>query len=248
MIIDSKRSRIDLELLPTRLCSHPPLAGVMLQMATRSLVHTALLLTYPQVSALSLSVGGSHELRRRRCSAPVCTASADRPPPFATAFNIPVAHGRVVAVRLPPPIETVPLPLNELHAREREAMKSMLPPRRILFAGGRVAMRRAQKAIGVGDAARNPVLSDGVGAPLFMDDVLGSISHTHGLAAAIVSAPPVWQMGACAASAFAKPGSSASGAKGTAMTYAVNSSVSVRTSSDEPTSTATAPGPWGTAI
>lgn len=81
------------------------------------------------------------------------------------------------------------LPEHDLHAQELDALGVMRPARRMSFAGGRLAMRRALQSLGMG-AADGPVLTDRVGAPIARPGTIGSISHTHGLAAALVCVPP----------------------------------------------------------
>jgi len=106
-----------------------------------------------------------------------------------TAWELPVPDGMCVAVRLPSAAsESLPC-LDELHPHERQALAAMAHPmRRLNFAGGRVAIRRALQLIGATHAASDPVLSHHItGAPLMPDGVAGSISHTNGLAVAYVS-------------------------------------------------------------
>jgi 4'-phosphopantetheinyl transferase EntD len=116
-------------------------------------------------------------------------------PPFTTSFEFPVDNGVCVGVRLPSmdaAVETR-LPISELHPDERDVMDGMQPARRILFAGGRVAMRRALTLLDAPEAASAPVLPDGRGAPTVAGGALGSISHTDGLAVALActQTPPV---------------------------------------------------------
>lgn len=109
--------------------------------------------------------------------------------PLPTAWELPVPDGVCVAVRLPSAAgESLPC-LDELHPHERQALAAMAHPmRRLNFAGGRVAIRRALRLIGATHAAGDPVLSHHItGAPLMPDGVAGSISHTSGLAVAYVT-------------------------------------------------------------
>jgi 4'-phosphopantetheinyl transferase EntD len=55
-----------------------------------------------------------------------------------------------------------------------------------MYAGGRVAIRRALRLAGAATAADAPVLSNPSGAPAVFAGAMGSISHTTGLAAAYV--------------------------------------------------------------
>ena len=132
--------------------------------------------------------------------------TADTLKPFTTLFELPIPEdGLCVALRLPvtadenlspassPPGSSdapPPVPVDELHELEMERMAGMKPARKLSFAGGRVALRRALTALCVDGAVGCPVLPDGVGAPTLPDGTLGSISHTHGLAAAIVCVEP----------------------------------------------------------
>ena len=108
---------------------------------------------------------------------------------FATAFEVPVTDGLCLALRLPVD-ESTSLPLDELHQRERDMMENMKPARRITFAGGRVALRRALYTLCDVGLDGCPVLQDGVGAPVLPEGTLGSISHTRGLVAAVIALPP----------------------------------------------------------
>ena len=132
--------------------------------------------------------------------------------PFTVAFQSTMAHGSCVAVRLPPlphPLSTLSddealeietlLDRADLHPAEADHMRRMQLHQRVLFAGGRVALRRALERGTLAessqesplrgsahrDAALEPVLPGAFGAPQLPCGWLGSISHTHGLAAAI---------------------------------------------------------------
>ena len=140
----------------------------------------------PRVSPGALSTAASSCRRRRivMCArAPVNS--------FATAFMLPLQHGWCVAVRLPEEGTKYPeaAPEDELHPLESERMHDMAPARRLYYAGGRVAMRRALRHVGASAAASAPILSETTGAPAVLEGAHGSISHTRGLAAALVRPP-----------------------------------------------------------
>lgn len=125
---------------------------------------------------------------RRRCSSLSLDGGAR---PFATTFELPVEDGLCVALQLPlSDDESASIPLEELHELERQRLESMKPARQLSFAGGRVAMRRALSTLCTESMLGCPVLPDELGAPTLPEGMLGSISHTHGLVAAVVSMPP----------------------------------------------------------
>lgn len=134
------------------------------------------------------------EPRKRLRGAALSTSPSDVAGPFATAFELRVADGIFVALRLPQATagtsDEVALPVAELHDLEVQRMEGMRPARRISFAGGRVAMRRALTTLCADGAVGCPVLPDEVGAPTLPLGTLGSISHTHGLVAAMVCMQP----------------------------------------------------------
>lgn len=123
---------------------------------------------------------------------------------FGPALDEPTPHGTCVAVRLPDREEaqscaldaecgdtllsSLLLPAGELHLDEESHLRSLQLPRQVLFAGGRLALRRALQSLAVAHAG--PVLPDEHGAPALPDGLLGSISHTDGLAVALVSNSP----------------------------------------------------------
>jgi enterobactin synthetase component D len=79
-----------------------------------------------------------------------------------------------------------------LHPAEERATLGMLPGRRREFWMGRSAARRALRELGAGDG---PILRDGR-RPIFPSGVTGSISHSAGVAVAIVaSVGPVRGLG-----------------------------------------------------
>ena len=113
--------------------------------------------------------------------------------PFGTAFEMRTPRGVCLAVYLPtgsdePAAATTQSASVDLHEAELEVMAGMLPHRRVTYAGGRLAMRRALRAVGAAASANEAVLTDDTGAPSVSGVASGSISHTDGLAAAFASA------------------------------------------------------------
>lgn len=121
--------------------------------------------------------------------------------PFSTAFFATLQHGTLVAVSLPPVSSGSPpfsreqlaelMPLAELHEQELDFLLQMRAPQRQLgFAGGRIALRRALYNATCGeDEGCQALLANELGAPAMPGSLLGSISHTDGLAIALVSRP-----------------------------------------------------------
>eukprot|EP00964_Phaeocystis_antarctica_P001729 scaffold911_cov63-Phaeocystis_antarctica.AAC.2 len=131
--------------------------------------------------------------------APVALAEGWSQPAFSTVFSESLSHGHCVLVQLPQkeqvgddyrlPGEVRP----DLHARELAHMRDYRPARSVFFAGGRLALRRALWAM---DApGLEPMLPGKNGAPVVPGRFVGSISHTHGLAAALVSRRPPGEEG-----------------------------------------------------
>jgi 4'-phosphopantetheinyl transferase EntD len=103
------------------------------------------------------------------------------------AFDLVLAHGRCVGVRLPTSEEEVRELAASLLEPEEQAFAVGLPPaRRRTWVGGRAAVRRALEAASLD--ARGCILPDDRGAPRFPAGVAGSISHKETLAVALVTA------------------------------------------------------------
>ena len=149
--------------------------------STLSARHLFLARTYVRTPVLCAAAEGAHTL-------------------FPTVYTDELLHGRCVLVELPNLLE-VPIteelrqeldqgmPSFELHPTEAQHMSEFGPMRKLFFAGGRLALRRAIRAAeALGDAG--PVLPGELGAPTLPKGLIGSISHTHGLAAAIVGTLP----------------------------------------------------------
>ena len=170
-----------------------------------------------QPAALSIRafhIASAASYRPARACRRLYHVPSDEAEPFTTLFQGDLSHGSFVAVQLPslphpgqhdgnavldgPALHTI-LPYDELHAQELVHMRDMHPHRQMLFAGGRVALRRAilRRSLEVQDPREctspelplEPILPNVRGAPALPAGLLGSISHTHGLAAALVALP-----------------------------------------------------------
>jgi phosphopantetheine--protein transferase-like protein len=99
------------------------------------------------------------------------------------------AFGQLVGVVLPAHDEPEALsPLDaELHAEERALAAGLALARRVTFVGGRVALRRALRAAGCGEA---PIASTPRGAPTLPVGFAGSIAHKQAIAVALAAAAP----------------------------------------------------------
>ena len=114
---------------------------------------------------------------------PVCDAGpAVR---FPMAFELELAHGLCVGVRIPADIDELPVAeLAQLDAEEQRYAGSLRKLRQLTWVAGRVAMHRALDQLGVPAAA---VLPNDRGAPILPRGVVGSISHKRTLAVAMVA-------------------------------------------------------------
>ena len=106
-------------------------------------------------------------------------------PAFPTAFRRVLPHGSCVAVRVPNRLDDL-LGLDELHPAELAHAETLRAPRQLSFVGGRLAMRRALREAG-SSADAHPVMPGSTGAPALPPGIVGSISHTDGLAAALLA-------------------------------------------------------------
>ena len=126
--------------------------------------------------------------------APVAQVEGWSHPAFSTVFSESLWHGHCVLVQLPQGEhvgDDYRLPDEvrlDLHARELAHMRDNRPARSVSFAGGRLALRRALWAVEA--PGFEPILPGKNGAPMIPAQFTGSISHTHGLAAALVSRCP----------------------------------------------------------
>ncbi len=102
------------------------------------------------------------------------------------AFDLVLAHGHCVGVRLPSSEEEVGAIAASLLEPEERAFALGLPAaRRRTWVGGRAAVRHALEAARID--ARGCILPDDRGAPRFPAGVAGSISHKETLAVALVA-------------------------------------------------------------
>ncbi len=105
---------------------------------------------------------------------------------MAPLFDLALAHGRCVGVRIPPgSAELDALADSALLAEERAFAGTLAGGRRRSWIGGRVALRQALAAAGL--ACGEPVFADDRGAPLLPAGLLGSISHKDEVAVALVA-------------------------------------------------------------
>ena len=109
------------------------------------------------------------------------------------AFDLELAHGRCVGVRLSGAVGAVEaLAEAALLPEERAYAASLSSVRRRTWMGGRIALRQALAREGIGAP---PVLADGRGAPALPPGVAGSVSHKEDMAVALVSREPVAKLG-----------------------------------------------------
>jgi 4'-phosphopantetheinyl transferase EntD len=108
-------------------------------------------------------------------------------------FDLELAHGRCVGVRLPEALGVVEaLAEGALLSEERAYAATLGGVRRRTWMGGRIALRQALAREGI---AAPPVLADGRGAPALPPGVAGSISHKEDMAVALVAREPRAKLG-----------------------------------------------------
>lgn len=100
------------------------------------------------------------------------------------AFDLELAHGRCLGVRLPEDAAGIDALAERLLPDERAFAAGFGPARRRTWIGGRVAMRLALERIG---ARAGAVLGDDRDAPLLPVGIAGSITHKQHVAAALVA-------------------------------------------------------------
>ena len=156
--------------------------------------------TSERLMVLAMLLGARTPARAVRLQhAPVALAEGWSQPAFSTVFSESLSHGHCVLVKLPQKEqvgEDYRLPselLTDLHARELAHMRDYRPARSVFFAGGRLALRRALWAMEA--PGLEPILPGKNGAPVIPGRFVGSISHTHGLAAALVARRPPGEEG-----------------------------------------------------
>lgn len=105
--------------------------------------------------------------------------------PFALAFADAMPFGLLSGVTLPlrrDPVESAVL--AQLHAEERRHAETLSAHRQVEFVGGRLALHRAIRQLGV---RPGPILTGERGEPLLPSDVSASLSHKRGLAVALAA-------------------------------------------------------------
>jgi len=104
-----------------------------------------------------------------------------------------VEHGVLCAVQIPDSPEPVPEEiLSTLHASEANHASGLRGYRQGQFVGGRIALRHALGQLGTRSGS---LLSDGRGAPVLPDGMVGSVSHKRDLAIAMVGPDRGWTLG-----------------------------------------------------
>lgn len=128
--------------------------------------------------------------------------SASGDAPFPLAFRLETPFGACVGVRLAgaPADPDVLLPL--LHPAERSLAEGLRGARLVEFVGGRVAARRARRALSTADG---PTLRATGGGPL-AEGIAISIAHTRHLAVALAGPDPARPVGIDVEALAADPG------------------------------------------
>jgi 4'-phosphopantetheinyl transferase EntD len=108
-------------------------------------------------------------------------------PPGSLVIARAAAFGQLVGLVLPAHDEPAALDSldAELHDEERALAAGLALPRRVTFVGGRVALRRALRAVGCAEA---PIASTPRGAPALPSGYAGSIAHKPAIAVALAAA------------------------------------------------------------
>lgn len=110
------------------------------------------------------------------------------------AWDLPLVHGRCVAVALPAPSREPDLDdlLARLHEEERAYAEGLAFRRRHGWVGGRVALRAALDLL---DIDVGPIFSTPRGAPAVPDSVSASLSHKETVAVALLARADGWTRG-----------------------------------------------------
>ncbi len=111
---------------------------------------------------------------------------------FSTALALDLPHGRCVAVWLPAQPLEVAAGLGELHEDARAYAEGLAPRRMASWIGGRIALQRAAKQLGLDPGS---LLTEDSGAPRIAAGLVGSISHKNQLAAGLAAAEDCWGRG-----------------------------------------------------
>ena len=105
--------------------------------------------------------------------------------PFALAFADAMPYGLLAGVTLPAdkaPVETAVL--EQLQVEERRHAETLTGHRQVEWVGGRLALHRAIRQLGV---RSGPILTGERGQPVLPDGVSASVSHKRGLAVALAA-------------------------------------------------------------
>jgi phosphopantetheine--protein transferase-like protein len=102
------------------------------------------------------------------------------------AFDLALAHGRCIGVRLPGADDEIrAMAEGVLVPEERAFAAGLTPIRRRTWVGGRSALRRALEVAGM--VPPRAILPDDRKAPCLPEGIAGSISHKESLAVALVA-------------------------------------------------------------
>ncbi|HLK35863.1 MAG TPA: 4'-phosphopantetheinyl transferase superfamily protein [Polyangiaceae bacterium] len=104
--------------------------------------------------------------------------------PQDALFDLDLAHGRCVGVRIPNEEEGLDRLAAELLAEERAFARTLAPRRRRTWVGGRAALREVLARSGL---TAPPIFADDRGAPGLPAGIAGSVSHKEDLAVALVA-------------------------------------------------------------
>lgn len=121
---------------------------------------------------------------------------------FPLAFRLDTPFGLCVGVRLAMAQADAAVILPLLHPAERVLAEGLRGARLVEFAGGRVAARRARRALSAPDG---PTLRAAGGAP-WADGVAISIAHTRHIAVALAGSDPARPVGVDVETRAADPG------------------------------------------
>jgi len=105
--------------------------------------------------------------------------------PFALAFADAGPFGLLSGVHLPTePVEVPKAVLERLTTEERVHARTLSGHRQVEWVGGRLALHRAIRQLGIGSG---PILTGPRGEPLLPPGVAASVSHKRGLAVALAA-------------------------------------------------------------
>ncbi len=105
--------------------------------------------------------------------------------PFSLAFADAMPFGLLSGVVLPTDRDPVPTPvLEQLQVDERRHAETLSGHRQVEWVGGRLALHRAIRQLGV---RSGPILTGERGEPVLPEGVAASVSHKRGLAVALAA-------------------------------------------------------------